>query len=415
MLKANALALERLTAADPVLVDVKPAYEVLEGLTPTTFLHAGPPIAFEDMCAPMQGAVYCALLNEGIAKTVEEAKVMAVDGTVTYAPCHGYGAVGPMTGLTTWSMPLWVVEDRATGRRSYANISEGVGVGLRFGEYGQKTLERLAWMREYLGPLLSRLLREAGGIDLAPMMAQGLAMGDELHMRNHAGTALFVKNYAWLIAKLAGDQAERVLKFIGVGHDQFFLNIAMAANKLAADLADGVPGSTMVTAIARNGVEVGIRISGLPGRWFTAPAPLVKGLYFPGYTEEEDANPDLGDSAIMEVNGFGGFAMAAAPAIVRLIGIPDTDEAFAFTQLMRTITVGEHQKYTIPGQNFAGLPLGIDIMKVVETGTEPGLNTAIASKVPGVGMIGAGLSRVPFKAFADALVAFDEALRSEGK
>lgn len=407
MLKANALALGRLTAADPVLVDVRPACEVLEGLARTTFLHAGPPIAFGDMCPPMQGAVYCALLSEGIARDVEEAKRMAVDGTVDYKPCHSFGAVGPMTGLTTWSMPLWVVEDRATGRRSYANISEGVGVGLRFGEYGQKTLERLAWMREYLGPLLSQVLREAGGIDLAPMMAQGLAMGDELHMRNHAGTALFVKNYAWLIAKLAGSQAERVLRFIGVGHDQFFLNIAMAANKLAADLADGVPGSTMVTAIARNGVEVGVRISGLPGRWFTGPAPVVRGLYFPGFSEA-DACRDLGDSAIMEVGGFGGCAMVSAPAIVKFLGASSVDVARQATENMYAITLGEHPRYQIPALNFRGTPCGIDAMKVVETGITPVLNTAIAAARPGVGMVGAGMSTLPVEPFAKALLALAE-------
>ena len=409
MRNADALALERLTAADPVLVDVKPAHEVLEGLSPTTFLHAGPPIAFADMCPPMQGAVYCALLNEGLAKDIGEAKRMAADGSITYAPCHGFGAVGPMTGLTTWSMPLWVVEDRATGRRSYANISEGVGVGLRFGEYSARTLARLAWMREELAPLLSRLLREEGGIDLAPLMAQALSMGDELHMRNHAGTALFVKNYAGHLAALAGEKAEQVLRFIGVGHDQFFLNIAMAANKLAADLADGVPGSALVTAIARNGVEVGVRISGLPGRWFTAPAPVVEGLYFPGFTGA-DACRDLGDSAIMEVGGFGGCAMAAAPAIVKFLGASSVEVARRTTQNMYAITLGRHPRYQIPALDFAGTPCGIDAAKVVETGITPVLNTAIASNRAGVGMVGAGMATLPAEPFADALRALAEEL-----
>lgn len=409
MRKANALALERLTAADPVLVDVRPAHEVLEGLTPTTFLHAGPPIAFADMCPPMQGAVYCALLNEGLAGDLEQAKRMAADGSVSYAPCHSFGAVGPMTGLTTWSMPLWVVEDRATGRRSFANLSEGVGVGLRFGEYSDKTLSRLAWMREELAPLLSRLLKRVGGIELAPLMAQALFMGDELHMRNHAGTALFVKNYAGRIAGLAGEQAETILDFIGVGHDQFFLNLAMAANKLAADLADGVPGSTLVTAIARNGVEVGVRISGLPGRWFTAPAPVVKGLYFPGFTQA-DACRDLGDSAIMEVGGFGGCAMAAAPAIVKFLGASGAETARKTTQDMYAITLGRHPCYQIPGLDFAGTPCGLDAAKIVETGIAPVLNTAIASNRAGAGMVGAGMATLPLEPFADALRALAEAM-----
>lgn len=407
--KANDIALERLLAADPVLVDIKPAGEVLEGMKPTDFLHAGPPIEFERMCPPMQGAVYCALLNEGIAKNIEEAKRMAVDGTVTHRTCHEFGAVGPMTGLTTWSMPVWVVEDRLTGRRSYANVSEGVGVGLRFGEYSQKTLDRLAWIRDVAAPVFARVLRETGGIELAPIMAQGLTMGDELHMRNYATTSLFLKSHAHEIAEAAGKDAADVLKFIGVGNDQFFLNLAMAANKVAADLADGVPGSTLVTAIARNGVEVGVRISGLPGRWFTAPAPMVKGLYLPGYTEK-DANPDIGDSAIMEVGGFGGFAMVTAPAIVKFLGASSVEVAKETTDAMYEITMAEHPRYQIPGYNFRGIPCGIDAIKVVETGITPILNTAIASNQAGRGMVGAGMSTLPIEPFVAAVTALAEEL-----
>ena len=409
MRKANEEAVRRLMSADPVLVDCRPAHEVLPGLSRNTFLHAGPPIAFEDMCPPMQGAVYCAMMNEGFADTPEEAREKALAGAVTFEPCHGYGAVGPMTGLTTWSMPMWVVEDRNTHRRSFANLSEGVGVGLRFGDYSPETLKRLTWLAEVFAPVMSKILREMGGIDVAPMMAQGLAMGDELHMRNHAGTALFVKNYGWRIAAAAPEHAEEILKFIGVGHDQFFLNIAMAANKLAADMADGVPGSSLVTAIARNGVEVGIRISGLPGRWFTGPAPEVKGLYFPGFTAA-DANRDIGDSAIMETGGFGGCAMATAPAIVKFLGADGVHVARETTDAMYRITLAEHPRYQIPALDFRGVPCGIDCAKVVETGITPVLNTAIASNRAGQKMVGAGMSVLPMEPFAKALLALAEEL-----
>ena len=409
MQKANEIAVGRLMSSEPVLIDVKPAYEVLNGLERNTILHSGPPIEFEQMCEPMKGAVYCALLNEGIAKDIEEAKIKAVDGSVVYKTCHEFGAVGPMTGLTTWSMPLWVVEDRNTGKRSYANISEGSGVGLRFGEYSEKTLNRLKWMERVAAPVFSRIIRELGGIDLAPIMAQGLSMGDELHMRNHATTALILKLLCPHIARTAGEDAEDILKFIGVGNDQFFLNLAMAANKLAADAADGVEGSTMVTAIARNGVDIGIRISGLPGRWFTAPSPVVDGLYFPGYVKE-DANPDIGDSAIMEVGGFGGCAMVAAPAIVRFLGAESVQTAIDTTDSMYKITLAENPKYQIPINDFRGVPCGIDIMKVVETRITPVLNTAIASNRAGVGMVGAGMSVLPIEPFEEALMALAENL-----
>ncbi len=413
--EANQEVLTRLKSASPRLVDVCQAGAVLKDFDKRTILHAGPPIAYERMCSPMKEAVHAVLCYEGLAANREAAAALAASGEIRFVPCHERGVVGPMTGVTSYSMPLLVVHNETYGNDAYSTINEGAGDVIRFGACTENTIRRLQWIEKVLGPRLKAAVALLGGLDLSAIMSQALSMGDELHMRNIASSMVLFHRLVPALAQVsAPEELAEILTFLTSKNEQFFLNFAMAANKSAADAAEGVPHSTVVTAIARNGVEVGVRISGLPGRWFTAPAPLVEGLYFPG-SSEADANPDLGDSAIMEVNGFGGFAMAASPAIVRLIGIPDTDEAFAFTQLMRTITVGEHQKYTIPGQNFAGLPLGIDIMKVVETGVEPGLNTAIASKEPGVGMIGAGLSRVPFQAFANALTAFDEALRAEGK
>lgn len=409
MLKANKQAIEAMKATDPILIDVKPAYEVIEGLEKNLFLHAGPPIAFSDMCEPMKGAVYCAAMNEGLAKTAEEAHEMAMKGQLKFSPCHEYDTVGPMTGLTSWSMPVWVVEDRNSGKRSYANISEGSGVGLRFGEYSTKTLDRLKWMREVLGPILSKALAYHGPVDLGPIMAQGLAMGDELHMRNHATTSLILKALSGAIGHVAGEHTEEILNFIAVGNDQFFLNLAMAASKLVSMNGMGFEGSTVVTVLARNGVEVGVKISGLPDQWFTAPAPHIKGLYFPGRSEA-DANPDLGDSAIMEVAGFGGCAMIAAPAIIKFLGAKNVDIAHETTHAMYRISLSENAKYTLPIYNFRGIPCGLDAIKIVEQQSTPILNTAIASNKAGVGMVGAGMSTLPVEPFEAALLALGEHL-----
>ena len=412
MLTANKLAMERMAAADPVLVDIQLAKDVLPGLSSTTLLHAGPPIAFENMCPPMQGAVYCALINEGMATTHEEAKALAVSGDIHYEPCHHYQTVGPMTGLTTSSMPVWVIEDKVTGQRSFVNVSEGQGVGLRFGEYSEKTIAKLHWIKDVFMPIFQTILRQEGPVDLAPIMAQGLAMGDELHMRNLATTSLILKKFAPAIGKWGDKHTADILRFIGVGNDQFFLNLAMGANKLAADLADGIKGSTIVTAIARNGVEVGIRISGLKGRWFTAPAPMIDGLYFPGFTEK-DACPDLGDSAIMETGGFGGCAMIASPAIVKFLGQESVEVAHKTTRNAYKIASGTNDKYQIPIYDFKGIPLALDAMKIVETGLTPVLNTAIASNKAGQGMVGAGMSVTPIKPFEDALIALAHELEIE--
>ncbi len=409
MLTANKIAMERMASADPVLVDIQLARDVIPGLEKNVLMHAGPPIAFEKMCPPMQGAVYCALINEGFASTLEEAKAVAVSGEVKYSPCHHYGVVGPMTGLTSYNMPVWVIEDKNTKQRAFVNVSEGQGVGLRFGEFSQKTLDKLNWMKDVFMPIFQKILREDGPIDLAPIMAQGLAMGDELHMRNIATTSLILKKFAYSIGKYAGEHAADVLRFISVGNDQFFLNLAMGANKLAADMTDGVKGSTIVTAIARNGVEVGIRISGLKGQWFTAPAPMIDGLYFPGFTEK-DANPDLGDSAIMEVGGFGGCAMIASPAIVKFLGQDSVDIAHKTTHDAYKIASGTNDKYQIPIYDFKGIPLALDAIKIVETGLTPVLNTAIASNKAGQGMVGAGMSRTPLKPFEEALEALAKEL-----
>ena len=412
---ANDEALNRLENASPRLVDICQAKDVLKDFDQYTVLHAGPPIEYPAMCAPMKEAVHAALMYEGLAEDREQAAALAGSGRIRYKTCHEAGAVGPMTGVTTWSMPLLVVENTACGNAAYSTINEGAGDVIRFGACTGRTVKRLHWIEEELAPALKRAVDRLGGLDVSALMSQALSMGDELHMRNIASSMILLHRLAYPLSQVCpGPELGRILQFLTTKNDQFFLNIAMASNKSAADAADGIKESTIVTAIARNGVEVGIRISGLPGQWFTAPAPLVDGLYFSGFSQE-DANGDIGDSAIMEVNGFGGFAMAASPAIVRLLGIQDTDEAVAFTKTMRGICRGEHRKYTIPGLNFSGLPLGIDVMKVVETAVTPGINTAIVSKEPGVGMIGAGLSRVPFEAFEKALIAFDASLGEEGK
>lgn len=409
MIKANEQAIAKLQASDPVLVDVLPLHQVKPEIPRNLFLHAGPPIAFEDMCEPMKGAVICATMYEGFADTPAEALSVIQAGKIEFSPCHEYQVVGPMTGLTTYSMPVWVVEDRNTKQRAFANIAEGNGLGIRFGEHTPQTLERLHWIREVAAPVFGSAVRELAPIDLGPIMAQGLAMGDELHMRNHATTSLFLKMLCPLIAKYADDRAEEILRFVASGNDQFFLNLAMASNKLAADAAAGIEGSTIVTCLARNGVEVGVKISGLPNRWFTAPAPMVKGLYFPGRTEE-DANPDLGDSAIMEVGGFGGCSMITSPAIIKFLGADSVDIAFETTDKMYQIAESEHPRYQIPIYNFRGIPSGLDAMKIVETGITPILNTAIASNKAGVGMVGAGMSVLPIEPFAAALKALAKEL-----
>lgn len=406
--EANARVVEIVMGGQPVLVDVRPAGEVIPGMTPTTILHSGPPNRWETMAGPQRGAVMGALIYEGLARTPEEAVELAASGEIAFRANNDVGAVGPMAGVISCSMPVFVVENRAHGNMSYSNLNEGYGRVLRMGGYAPDVLERLRWINTEVAEAIRAALQRTGGLDLRSLIAQALHMGDEVHNRNKAAGMLFLRELGPHIATgpLAGERAARVLEFLG-RNEVWFVNLSMAACKATLDAARGVPYSTIVTCMARNGYEFGLQVAGLPGRWFTGPAQRVRGLYFPGFGEE-DASLDIGDSVITETAGLGGFAMAAAPAIVQFVG-GSVELALELTRQMYEITVAEHRHYTIPYFGFRGTPTGIDVRKVVETGILPSINTGIAHKDPGVGQVGAGLVHPPANIFADAVLALAEA------
>jgi len=403
--EANKQALERMLAGEPRLIDVVPAREVLSGLKERMILHAGPPIEWERMCGPMRGAVAGAIVFEGWASDLQSAAEMAASGAIAFHPNHHFGAVGPMTGITTRSMPVFVVENAKFGNRAYCAINEGLGKVMRFGGNDESVLTRLAWLRDVFGPVLGKAIRERGGIDLKAIIARGLSMGDEMHQRNLACSSVFLREVGPALARTSHDNEilAACIAFIAQ-NDQFFLNIAMAMGKALTDPVSGIRGSTVVTAMCRNGTDFGVRVSGLGERWFTAPVEMPEGLYFPGYSRK-DANPDMGDSAIVETVGLGGFAMAAAPAVAGFIGAGSPSSAGNFTRAMGEITVGQNPEWTIPALDFAGVPTGIDVRLVVETGLAPVINTGIAHREPGIGQVGAGVVRAPMACFQQAVVA----------
>jgi hypothetical protein len=404
---ANSTAVDRLLAAQPMLVDVQPARVAL-GLEGRHILHAGPPIAWERMCGPVEGAIIGAILFEGWASSPEAAMALVESGGVELSPCHDHAAVGPMAGVISPTMPVVVVENVAAGTRAHATLNEGLGKVLRFGAYDASVLDRLRWFVDVLGPALSSALKRGGALDLRSLTGQALQMGDEGHNRNIAATSLFTRAIAPALVRTADTAvAGSVLDFLH-GNDHFFLNLSMAACKSALDSAHGIEASTVVTAMARNGVDFGIRLAGTGDTWFTTPVGVPDGLYFPGYGPE-DANPDLGDSAITETFGIGGFAMAAAPAIVRFVGGSPTD-ALEFTRLMGRITLARNPSYALPPLGFVGTPTGIDARRVVDSGIAPVINTGIAHRRAGVGQIGAGIARAPLAAFASAITALGAAL-----
>ena len=399
--EANAVALRQITSARPVLTGTALARTLIPALEDRRLLHAGPPLTWDRATGPVRGALIGAVLLEGWAPNPRAAEAALEAGDIPFEPCHHHGAVGPMAGVISPSMPLWIVEDPATGRRAFSNYNEGLGKVLRFGAHSTEVLERLTWMRTGLFPVLQTALEALGGLELRPLMARAIQMGDELHNRNAAATGLLTRALGPALARSGGDPGA-VFDFLGA-NDHFFLNLSMAACKLACDAARGVEGSTVCTAMARNGTDFGIQVSGLDGVWFTAPAPVVEGLFFAGYGAK-DAAPDLGDSAITETAGLGGLSLAAAPAIVRFVG-GTSALALETTRRMAPICVGEHPEFSIPALDFRGIPVGIDARRVVDLNRAPVINTGIAHRLAGVGQIGAGITSAPLACFELAMAA----------
>ncbi len=402
--QANQECIKRIEEGGAIWADIRLARDVVPGMEDYTVFHAGPPLAWEDMCGPMRGAVIGASMFEGWAKTPEDAVAIAESGRLRFDSSHHHRAIGPMSGIITPSMQVNVVRNEPFGLETYSTLYMGTGKVLRHGAYDETVMTKLRWMNGELAPLLKKALYEAGGIDLMALVAQAVQMGDELHNRNKASNPLLITKLApYLIAVGERDKVIQAIKFVDdAGH--FILNMVMAGCKGILDAASGIRDSTIVTTIARNGYETGIRVSGTGDRWFTAPAPQITGVFFPGYGPE-DANPDMGDSAITETLGLGSLAMAGAPAVVQYVG--GTPEfAVQTTMNMYEITVAENKIFKMPTLNFRGTPLGIDIRKVVKTGITPVINTGISCKRPGVGQIGAGLTAVPMACFEKALEAF---------
>lgn len=407
--EANKAVTDKIVSAQPYLMDVVPAKEVIDELNGKVLLHAGPPMKWEHMTNPMKGSCYGAAIFEGWAKNEEEADKLLSSGEVEFIPCHHVDAVGPMGGITSGNMPVLVVENKDGGNRAYCTLNEGIGKVLRFGAYNDEVVNRLHWMKDVLGPVLSKAVKQIdGGMNLSVIVSKAITMGDEFHQRNIAASALFMKDVMPYILKVGLNEKdlEDVTKFLA-DTDQFFLNIMMAYSKSVMDSARQIEEGTIVTALTRNGHEFGIRVSGLGDRWFTAPVNTPKGLFFSGYSQD-DANADIGDSAITETFGVGGMAMVAAPGVTKFIGLDGFEEAQKISDEESEICVGHNPNMSIPNWDFKGICLGIDIRKVVETGITPYINTGIAHKEAGIGQIGAGVVHPPMECFKKALEALVE-------
>jgi len=405
---ANEEVIRKIKGSKPFLEDMDLAINAIPGMKKNLILHAGPYITWDKMCGPMKGAVIGALIFEGLASDEESALKLIESGKIEFAPCHEYNAVGPMAGVVCASMPVHIIHDREYDRYSYCSVNEGLGKVLRFGAFSDEVIDRLKYLGTEFLEVMKKAISLSGGIDIKLITAQALQMGDECHNRNKAATSLFFKEISKYILRAEDDteKAIKALEFIG-GNDHYFLNLSMPSCKIMLKAGENVPYSTIVNVMARNGVEFGIKVCGIDSsKWFTGESNYIEGLYFPGYSKE-DACRDIGDSAITETMGIGGFAMGGAPAIVKFVG-GTSDDAVATSKRMYEITTDVNPSYAIPTLNFKGSALGIDVIKVIENDILPVINTGIAHKEAGIGQIGAGIVSPPMECFYKALLAFAE-------
>ena len=406
--RANELAVTRMLEADPVLVDMRPAVEVVPGMTPETVLTSGAPMPWSEYAGGQRAAVIGGALFEGLASDPDDADAKLGDGRIRLGACHDHACVGSLAGIYTASMPVFVVENRASGQVAFCNSFEGASrKRLNYGVYDEDVRTSLLFLQDVAAPVLADAIRRVeGGIPLAPIIRRALNMGDELHSRNAAATLLVTRELLIPLLDVAAERADdvrRTLEFM-VDNDYFFLRLSMAASKATADAARDVEGSSVVTAMTFSCKEFAIRVSGLGDEWFRTALPDVDAKLFKGYTAD-DIEFMGGESIINETVGLGGFAMAAAFPLQDYQG-GSPQGMVENTERMYGITVAEHPLYKIPALGFRGVPVGIDVCRVVETGVLPVMDIGVAGREGG--QIGAGLMTAPMACFEAAAAAHSE-------
>ncbi len=402
---ANKQTFDRLVKADPVVVDVRPAIEVVPGLDRNTILTSGPPLAWPGYTGGQREAIVGGALFEGLAGSRDEAIAKLDRGQIKVAGCHDFGCVGSLAGIYTASMPVFVVENRAAGNVGFCNMYEGSNPRrLNYGVYDEGVRERLLFVQNEVVPVVAEAVRRCGGIALKPIMKRALTMGDELHSRNAAAALLFLREMVPSLLAMAGSGSEPITRAVkAVTDDQyFFLRLSMAAAKATADAARNIERSSVVTAMAFNCQGFAIRVSGLGDTWYTGPHATVQAKLFEGHSEDEIAWMG-GESIITETVGLGGFAQAAAPALQNYQG-GSYEPMIARNKELYAITVGENPDYLIAALGYRGTPTGIDIFKVIESAVLPVMDIGVAGRDGG--QIGAGIVRAPMACFKAAAAAY---------
>jgi Protein of unknown function (DUF1116) len=404
---ANAEVLRRLDGAKPLLTDVRPVRDVVPDAGERTLLHCGPAIGWADVCDPLRRSMRAAVVAEGWADGVDEADRLLGSGGVALEPANEHCMVVPMASAIGPSAPAYVVEDAGSGTRAFAPVGQGPGEVAWFGRETPAAIERLRFLRDVAGPVLAEIVHRNDPLDVLGLAAQGIQMGDDLHLRTQATTNLLVRGWLPDLVEIGGSAGAATARFLG-GNHLFYLTIAMAAAKTLTTWAEEVPEASIVTTMARNGTTFGVRLAGSE-RWSVAAAPPVQeAMYNPGQGPDTSA-PDIGDSAVLELVGLGGAAAAGSPAVAAFVGGTMLDARRA-TEQMAEICVAESSRFTLPAMDFRGTPVGVDVRRVVELGITPKVTTGILHSHDGSGQVGAGVATAPPACFVDALLDLDRRL-----
>eukprot|EP00005_Dracoamoeba_jomungandri_P005154 CAMPEP_0174260516 /NCGR_PEP_ID=MMETSP0439-20130205/9811_1 /TAXON_ID=0 /ORGANISM="Stereomyxa ramosa, Strain Chinc5" /LENGTH=472 /DNA_ID=CAMNT_0015344773 /DNA_START=55 /DNA_END=1473 /DNA_ORIENTATION=+ len=405
---ANKKALEIFYKADLVLEDIRPAKELIPAMkdNPRLILVSGPPVTWKQMCGAQKGAVKGMIMLEGWADTPEGAEKLAESGEVTIEPNHAHDSCGPMAGTISPNFPIYAVRNQAFGNVAFSRPAD---LAQQFGDFNH--LEDVRWWQEGVAPHLSKALRNCGGLPLNEIHKLALEMGDESHNRNNAFTALFSYDLTTEMIK-AGVPNDNILAIMDWFNYKTWnsqsgvracLGLVMASAKATLDPAKGIPYSTFVTCMARNGYEFGIKIADSGDTWYSAPSPFPEGKFFPPY-KQTDAGRDMGDSAITEANGWGSNVLNGALAFLN--GLPATvQRAHEITAENKSLMVGRNPYLKAPAYDFEGVPQGLDFRLVHTKKLLPWINTGITHRDAGHRVIGRGLSKPPQRCFDQALEA----------
>lgn len=403
---ADLQAFERQAAVVPVFEGIAVARDATV-LPSRTILHAGPPFRpGQAIAAPIRNSARVAAVFEGWARDFDDAGRRIDSGDIRIAPAQDHGVVVPLASVLSPGMYVQIVRDGAAAqglppaRRFFSPLNGGSGPAPRLGQCTDAALAHLRWLNGEFADCLSACLAADSNAPLLPIADAALAAGDDCHGRTAAATRLLTDRWASLWQGLANSGgAARARAFLDAS-PSFFLNLWMAACKCMLAAAQG-ENSSLPTAAGGNGIEFGIQVGGLPGQWWQAPVAPPRATLAAGGPAPADHLPAIGDSAVVDIAGFGALAMHHAPeqaaALAALMPVPSG-------QLADALCTGWH-----PAFKRAPIRTGMSARRIAASGQSPAIALGILDRAGERGRLAGGIALAPQTPFTEACTKLDRA------